>query len=787
MKTLFTNYLLTSFRHLRRSKLYTVVTVLGLAIGLAAVLLITVYIRTESYYDHFHEKGDRVYRISSRYYRNGQLQNDNIYTMIAAPGPALKAELPEIEEYTCMSTSTNVLMRNMPNELIGLPIVHYVDTGFLKLFSFDLMEGNPHTALAAPFSIVLTQKTAKQYFGDDDPMGKMLHSQNGTVYTVTGIAKNPPIYTDFGFDALISMATRHATESPRMFGWNGGWQFTTFVLLKNGVGKEQVEEKIPSLLEKYVNDDIVSAGSKIELLFHPLKKLHLFHNYESFLLRIYFYVFSVAVLIILLIACVNFVNLMLAKAIGYGREVGLRKAMGERKKGIVTLFLTESFLSCFVAFIVAGFLFWIAMPVYTAITGKMIGADAVWNWATLFTVLLLFLLTGLSAGLFPSLYLSSFASATLGKSGTSPRGGNWLRNVLVVFQFTMCILLISATVLITRQLRFYQQTPLGFNKEEVLTLSGQKMSLMKEALQNYSFTKQTALSTNLPGRWQTSNGYRIEGVAEPEIIQVFEAGADFVSLYGLEIVQGRSFTGDTIVDKHHVLVNEAFVRTFEWDDPIGKKVWREREFTIIGVLRDFHAASLHEKIVPLIVACHAAYKSYPYLSLRYQTGDIEGMLKTIKEEWIRIHPDAPFSYTFLKEYLNRHYYREHEFRTAFFWFSLLAILISVSGLFSLMTYVTSKRSKEIGIRKVMGAKTGHILWLLSKTYFGLVLIAALIAVPAAWIGAHYVLQLFAYHVSIGFSMFAVSVLIAYLVAALTMYWQAYRAATANPVHSIKTE
>ena len=784
MKILFSNYLLTAIRHLRRSPLHATVTILGLSIGLAAVLLITVYIRTEANYDHFHEHGSRIYRVSSRTFHSGKLESNNDYQMIAPVGPALKAELPEIEAYTCFSTSRGVAMRNAPNDPISLPVVRYVDTSFLRIFSFEILEGDLLTALAAPFSIVLTQKTSQLYFGEENPIGKMLNTPKGDTYTVTGLVKNPPEYTDFGFDALISMSTRYTIESPQLFGWNGGYQFTTFVLLGQGTSKELVEAKFPELLWRYVNNNLDAKGEKMELFLQPLKELHLYHNdEESLILRIYFYLFGVAALIILLIACVNFVNLMLARTVGYEREVGLRKVMGDRKKGIVALFLTESFLSCLFAFMGAILLCWFALPIYTQMTGKVIATDFIWNGASIFITLLILLLTGFGTGLYPSLYLSSFEPSAL----RSIHGKNRLRNALIVFQFTMSMVLISTTILISRQLNYYQQKTLGFRKEQIVTFSGPNMSLLEKALQSHSFVQKTALSTSLPGIWQTSNGYRIEGVENSRLVKVFEAGADYVSLYGLELVKGESFTGDTVVDKHRVLVNEAFVRTYNWDEPIGKRVWREREFTVTGVLRDFHVESLHQKIEPLIVACHAYYTNYPYLSLHYQTEELQGMLQTIKTEWLRINPEVPFTYSFLDEAIRKEYNREREFRLAFFCFALLAILLSVLGVYSLMTYITSKRSKEVGIRKVMGAGAWQIVWLLSKTFFRLVLIASLIAIPIAWTAAYYLLQLFAYHVPIGVIMFAVSVFTAFAVAALAMYHEAMRAVMANPVDSIKLE
>ena len=786
---MYLHYLFSALRHLKRNKSYSLISIFGLAVGLAAVMLILMFIRSESRYDHFHEKADRLYRVAGRTYENGQLRWDNDYIMTAAPGPVLKAEIPEVEEACCVNESTfRKAFRYEMQEPMEARHLRYVDHNFLQLFSFEMLHGDPLTALKEPFSLVLSSSEALKFFGDEEAMGKTLGDEKGDVYTVTGIVKDPPRQTDLYFGVLVSMQTRYSTEPARMFGWNGGNQFMTYVLLREGAKQKDVETKILGLVEKYKNEIGNDNQWHSELFLQPLKQNHVHHNYESFLLRIYFYVFGGVALLILFIACINFVNLMMARAVDYAKEVGVRKVLGDNRHGILRLFLLESLVSCLFAFLLAFVLAYLAVPVYTQITGTLLRFSEILSVENLLIFIALLLLVGLSAGAYPSLYLSSFQAAMVEKAGKSKKGGLFVRNSLIVFQFFVSIILIIAVLVLSRQMQYAQNFAAGFEKENVLCLYTPQAALLKQSLQGRPYVQEMALSSEFPGVRQERNGYGIEGHSGSKMVVVTEIEASFLSFYRIPILQGRDFSGDKDSDRNYILVNECFAKMYGWEDPIGKAVQRgNRTRTVIGVIPDIHMESLRERIEPLILTCYADYQVYNRLSIKYQAGNLSAMLDDIEAIWKDLHPVRPFRYDFLEDYIRKEYDYEQKFQKAFFWFALFAILLAVLGVYSLMTYTVSRRRKEIGIRKVMGASVGGIILLLSKDFLRLVLVANLLAIPTAWYGVSMLMRLTAYHVPVGWLMFVAAMLISFVVAGLAMVSQALKAAMSNPVNSISTE
>ena len=783
---MYLHYLFSALRHFSRNKSHSAITIMGLAVGLAAVMLILTFIRTESRYDHFHEKAERLYRIGVSYYENGGLRGTD-YEFIAAVGPALKEEIPEVEAACCVnSVAANRPFRYGEQEPRMLPEARYVDANFFELFSFPLLQGDPLTALKEPFSLVLTVSEAYAFFGKEEAMGKVLQDEAGRMFTVTGIMQDPPKETELPFKALLSMQTRYSTEPASMFGWNGGNQFNTYVLLRPGTSRTEVEAKVAEMMPKYkalLGDD----DWQYVLALQPLKQIHLHHNHESFLLHIYFYVFGGAALLILLIACINFVNLMMARALDYAREVGVRKVLGDGRKGILRLFLTESFLAALLALALALVLACMALPIYNQISGQELSLTTLLSWGNLLTYILLWVVIGLGAGLYPALYLSSFQPAMVEKSNRGKSSGLVVRNVLIVFQFIISIVLVVMVLALSRQLRYTQTLDLGFDKENVLCVSTPKASLLKEALQNRPYVKALALSSYFPGLYQTSNGYQIEGHDGWKMVKVIEVEADFLDLYNIPLRLGQNFSGDVAVDRNYVLVNERFTQVYNWEDPIGKRIQRGRLLRVQGVIQDLYMEPLRNSQQPFILACHLDDADYRCLSLKYQTHDMAAMLQDIKRIWDELHPVRPFQYSFLGDRILKTYDYEQHFRGAFFWFALFAILLAVLGVYSLMSYTVSRRRKEIGIRKVLGASVGDIMFLLSKGFLRLVLIANIIAIPTAWFGVSKLLQLTAYHIPMGWLMFVGASLVSFMVAALALAWQAFRAARANPVNSISKE
>lgn len=804
------NYFKIAWRNLLKKKVYSFINIFGLGIGMACCVLIFMFVQDELSFDNYHEKGDRIYRLthgsSSPEGVEGGSEAEPFWVWHNAPvGPAMQEYFPEVEKIVQFSGRSDLLMSygETTQQEDG---VFFMDSTVFDVFSWELLEGDPKTALVAPFSIVLTESTAQRYFGDEEALGKTLKGSesagraNAGDYTVTGIMEDVPGNSHFKFNALLSLSTFKQSR-PGVFEQWGYVDFYTYFLVNEGFDQLAFEQKIPKFLEQnypYKEDPYT-------IHVEALKDVYLRTNADrqpgetGSLANIY--VFSIIGLFILGIAIINFMNLSTARSMERAKEVGIRKSIGADKSSLIFQFLGESLIIVLLSGIVAILLVTVSLPLMNNLTGKVLEVNQIINWQTIPFFFGIVVLVGLLAGSYPALILSSFRPVMIlkGINKSDARGVN-LRKGLVVFQFSLSIALIAGTFIVYSQMSHILDKEMGFDKEQMLVLDynydedvNRVSSALKTEMENLPSVSSAAFSRSVPGSYFPNAGTAIEN-PEGEMIQegqpIFQVGIDFIDHYSLELVAGRSYSRDYPSDSSAALVmNEAAARQYGYANPadiIGKKFsqWG-REGEVIGVVKDFNYISLHRTIEPLTLPFEP-YASR-YMSLKVTGENLPGTIEQIEQVWSRIAPHRPFLYSFLDADFNKQYESDFRFRQIFTTFSVLAILIACLGLLGLATYTAEQRTKEIGIRKVLGANIGSIVGLLSKDFIKLVLIAILVATPVAWFAMNKWLEGFAYQVPVHWWVFLISGALAVVVALVTISFQSVKAAMMNPVKSLKSE
>jgi putative ABC transport system permease protein len=799
---MFKNYLKIAWRNLLKNTGYSVINIGGLGIGMCCFLLIAMFIKNELSYDSYHEKEANIYRIV----HHGSEDNlEDRWVWGNAPvGPALKADFSEVVEKVQFSGRADILL-DYNNHSFQEGNSFYVDETVFDVFSWPLLSGNPKTALEAPYSIVLTESTAKKYFGNEDPMGKAIDGIGGRakdgVYTVRGVMKDVPSNSHFSFDVLLSMSSFYQTK-PDVFETWGYVDFYTYFLVSDNFNQEAFQAKMPEFLKR--NRPAEIDEYYYDLSFEPLKDAYL--NSEAArqpgitgsLSNIY--IFAIIGLFILIIACINFMNLSTARSLERAKEVGVRKVIGADKRGLRYQFLGESMLMVFIASLIGLTLVMLCLPGMREITGKQFLTHEVFNSLTLSLYFTTALVTGLLAGSYPAFILSNFkpSSVLKGVFRTSQKG-NSLRKALVIFQFSLSIALIASTIIVYFQLGFMLDKNLGFDREQQLVIDfnwdGQvidNMETIKSEFMNLPEVVSVAGSRTVPGAHFPSAGTEIEtfeGNMEHFEPFLYEIDFDFIPHYEIEVVAGRSYSRDFATDTiSSMIINEAAAKSFGYSNPseiIGKRFQQwGREGTIIGVVKDFNYLSLHQKVAPLTLRCERYGR---YLSLKIKSANLQKTISDVEQKWATLAPHRPFLYSFLDESFNTQYEADIKFRNLFTIFSFLAILIACLGLLGLATYSAVQRTKEIGVRKVLGAEVSSIVTLLSKDFMKLVLIAILIATPFSWYAMNKWLIVYAYQIEISWWVFALSGGIALAIALATISFHAIKAAKANPVKSLRTE
>jgi putative ABC transport system permease protein len=718
----------------------------------------------------------------------GEGMEQESYVFTSPIGTETKAGVPEIEEYTRISTN-RMFIAGYNDNLLKLTDVCYADTTFFSLFTFPVVRGNSQTALAAPFSIVLTEETADKLFGDTDPIGQTIRLDTND-FMVTGVVKSPPANSHLQFNALLSFSTLY--RMPNVYlGWNGGQQYITYLRLHKNAGLDAAKEKMQNIIWENIGKMYATAGWKVTGDLHPLRDLHLFHDHESEFLLIGLIVFSALALIILAIACINFVNLTTARSMRRVKEASVRKVLGARRFGLVKQFLGEALLVALTAFGLSLFLFKSFQPLYEQLAGNL--PDAGLTVTAIAVVFVFAVITGIIGGSYPAIRLSSLDLAWATKGGKMPKSKRRLQNILIVIQFASSVFLIVCTIAATRQLSLMRNIDLGFNREGVLVLpfNGDKASdragVLKQRLQSLPEISAVSATSQVPYGGFTSNGYRPEGMENVVIINVVDVDEHFLDAYNIKLKTGRFFSGGE-QDKQFYVVNESLAKTYGWnDEAIGKIIERDGRREIIGIVNDFIYAPLYSKVEPLIITNDPWQGRFETFSIKYRTAETPAFVSKVEKIWNEVNPDTPFEYHFFDELYNSQFKLEMSFRALFAAFAGIAIILAALGVLSLMAYTTEQRKKEIGIRKVLGASVREILVLLLKQTGIQVLVANLIACPVAWWVVKTGLSNFAYQISLGPGIFIIAFVLSSLAALLAVGFQALKAATANPVKAIKSE
>lgn len=811
---MFKNYIIVALRALRRHSGYTLVNVLGLGIGMAACLVIGQYVQSALSYDEFHPDAPHLYRVAL----DVHVQDLDLQTAYSARplGAALQRDLPEVEQATRLwydpigKTVVRYGARTFAEDRL-----FYADPSVFDVFGFPLLSGDPRTALEAPNTIVLTESTARKYFGDQNPIGQTLDLREPSdrdvfSYRVTGVMADLPAHTHLDFDFLASYVTQRQSRSESWLGFG----VYTYIKTRPDADPAALEAKLPVLFAKYAGPQVLEAygvsvtqfseaGNAYRYFLQPVTDIYLHSKLDDEIAPTgdikLVYLFAAIALFILLLAGINFINLATARSVRRATEVGVRKALGAERPQLVGQFLTESVVLSLLAVGPALVLLGMAQPFLSFLFGSALVDTQMdlYRWGP--ALLGMALVVGLGAGAYPAFYLSAFRPVAVLKARQGGMHRSRLRNGLVILQFGIATALLVCTAIVYQQTRYMLNKDLGFNKDQVVVIEGaevmgQRSEPFRNALRGLPNVVRVTNSEQVPGRYL--NGSSFKPVGQPdeafEIMSYTYASFDFVETLGLELVAGRSLNRAYPTDSLAVILNESAVRRLGLEDPVGTQLyWRgESTYTIIGVVRDFHVTSLHRAIEPVaLLGPDPRNRNRPNLlvSVRIQPDDVPATLAALGATWKQFAPQEPFVYTFLDDAFAVLYQAEVRTGWLISFFALLAVLIACFGLFGLSAFTTQQRTKEIGIRKILGASVAGIVGLLSKEYLKLVLVAFVVAVPLAWMGIHRWLEGFAYRVSIGWDVFAFSGLVVLLIAFLTVGYQSVKAATANPVSSLRYE
>jgi putative ABC transport system permease protein len=800
------NYLKLTFRNLLKHKGFSIINISGLAIGIACSILIMLFVASELSYDKFHHKGDRIYRLAVRALI-GNTKIKQTYSS-AITFKMLLQDFPEIQEGVKFLNLNNIIVKT-DERVFYESNVCAVDANFFNVFSFPLVKGNSETVLHKPNSIVITKEIASKYFGDNHAVGKMLKIELpgslGTLdFEITGISENVPDNSHFHYNALISLSSfPDVINNP---GWTDN-NFVTYIVLKEEASRKGLEAKLPEFTRKYMGGDKfdkwVAKGNYWEYFLQPLSGIHLHSDlsgeFEPNGNASYVYIFMVIAVFILLIACINFMNLTTAKSAARAKEVGLRKVVGSSKSKLVKQFLGESIIISFIALALAIVLVEILLPFYSNLIGRSIEIHYFDNFTIIPLLIALALFVGLLSGSYPAFFLSAFKPISILK-GKLKKGVKsiWLRNTLVIFQYSISIVLIIGTIVVYKQLIFLQNEKLGFDKEHVIVVKnpqalGENIVPFKEKLLQHSDIQHVSISHRIPGKTLNNIGFGAEEVNENFTLNLCCCDPDFKDVMKLEMAEGRFFSRNFPTDSSAIILNEAALKLFGWSEPINKKLndWGNPRniFHVIGIVKDFHYESMHQKVRPMgFLFLNGSYKWKPnYISVRVNPGNISHTLQSIEKTWDAFSPKLPLEYSFLDEDYNRLYKNELQTRQLFIIFSFLAIFIACLGLLGLASFMAEQRTKEIGIRKALGATVNHITLMLSKDFTLWVLLANLVAWPIAYLSMHQWLQDFAYRIKISWWMFVFAGILTFIMALITVSFQVLRAAKKNPMESLQYE
>ena len=808
---MFKNYLKTAFRNLVKNKFYTLINIIGLALGIATCLLILLYLMDELSYDRYNLNANRIYRV------NNEIKfGDNHVDLAVAPslmGTTMVKEIPQVEQYTRIQWHGSLLIRK-GSENLREERIAYGDSTLFEVFTLPMLAGDPKTALREPHSLVITETIAKKYFNGIDAVGKEITVNDSINYKVTGVIKDIPSQSHFNFDIFVATIENPLSRDDNWLSEN----WNTYILVKKNTDLNKLNLDLNKMMDRYVGpelqgvtnmtlDQFKKGGGYVLATLTPLTDIHLNSNRTAELEgngNIQFvFIFSAIAIFILLIACVNFMNLSTARSFNRAKEVGVRKVLGSLRINLIQQFLSESVLISFIALIFAVLIAWLLMPYFNQLAGKTIRVNTIFQPGMLFSLVILMLIVGLLAGSYPAFFLSAFQPISVLKGKlTSGFKKSWLRNGLVVFQFVITIILIIGTIVIFNQLNYIRAKDIGYNRNQVLVINGtyvlgNQATTFKNELLQISGIQRATLTGFLPSddNNRSNDAFFTSPALDPKSaisMQIWNVDEDYIPTLGMKIIEGRNFSLQYPTDSTGIIINEAAVKFLNAKDILNKKLYEIndlkskilKESHIIGVIRNFNFSSLRDLITPLALRLG---KNNNNISVRIGVSNTPAVISVIKSIWKQMASSQPFDYSFMDDQFNKQYTSEEQVGRISITFAILAIAIACLGLFGLVTYAAEQRTKEIGIRKVLGANVPNIVSMIIRDFLKLVIIASVIAFPIASWGMKKWLQNFAYRVDIAWWIFLIAALVAIIITLVTISFQAIKAAIANPVTSLRSE
>ncbi len=792
---MFKNLIKIAFRIMRKDFSYSLINILGLTIGITSSIFILLYILDELSYDNYHENGKNIYRVISHI-----SEPDDEFTWVVAQvpfAPQVKEDYPEVLESIRFIPEGRTIFKHDDIEFYEEDF-YYTDSAIFRVFTYNLVQGDPETALIEPNTIVLTEFLARKYFGNKNPMGQTLETAGDESYKITGIMKDVPRNSHFRFDALISRRTL-----PEDFGnsW-GNFGVYTYIFLQDGTDAIAFQEKIQEMYDKFMAEIFERMGIKIEYILQPIADIHLHSVGEGESEQTgnvtYLYIFGIIGVFMLVIASINYMNLATARSSRRAREVGLRKVVGSSRGILIGQFLTESVVLSIISLVLSIILVFLFLSKFNLLSGKFIQADFLADPLVLISFLGIVILVGVFGGSYPAFYLSRFNPIIIMKGAISTEYSRFsLRKILVVIQFSISLFMIISTWVVYDQLNFMKTKDVGFDKENVvrLVLNSREMirqsTVLKQALRTIPNVKQVGGTSSAVGEGSGKNILLME-TPEGMIERGINIGAcdhDFIETLGITILEGRDFTDEILADTTGgVIINETLAKRMNWDDPIGKKVRTGRDSTattyrVVGLIKDYHQTGLYNEIESYLLL----YRLNNYLVYAKLADDIPGTIRLMKDKWNELYPEQPFEYTFLVDDFNNQFEADEKRSVIFSLFSILTILIACLGLFGLASYTVDQRTREVGIRKVLGAGEGSIIRLFSLEFLILICISIVLAFPAAFYFMRDWLQDFVFRANLKPLPFILSGIITLVIAYVTISFHTFRAGRTNPADAIRQE
>jgi len=786
------NLIKTAVRHILKHFGYSVLNILGLTLGISSALFLIIYVADEISYDHYHEKADRIYRVSTTI-----KEPDDQFTWIVAQipfGPQVVHDYPEVQSFVRFIPMPRALYKFEDKEF-NEENFFYVDSTLFDIFSYKVIKGEVKSALLAPKKIILTEKIANRYFGKSDPIGKTLTTGNDT-YEVTGVIQDVPSNSHFRFDAVASR-----NNLPKQLGSWGNFGVYTYLLFPANFDVKAFETKMQGMYETYMKPIFGPMNITLSYILEPITRIHLYstnaNEPEPTGSITYVYIFGIVAIFLVLIAAMNYMNLATARSTKRAREVGLRKVVGSRRSPLVLQFLSESMAFTFISLIISIILIILLLPIFNHLAGKSFNLQVIYSPVVIISLLAVMIIVGIFGGSYPAFFLSRFSPVTVLKGEITPgSAGSLFRKILVVIQFTVSVIMIICTLIVFTQLNYLKTMDQGFDQKNVISLQlngpmSRKYPVLKQGLlenPNVKFVTSTNSSVGEGSGKLIFNVETDQGMAQKGVNFTL-VDHDFIETMGIKMVSGRAFQQNMPSDTlSAVVVNETFVNRMGWKDPIGKKVEAGDANTlrarVIGVMKDYHQTGMYNDIESLLMA-YRPLNDIIYIKL--SGNETQPTLSFIETKWKEIFPGQPFVYTYLSERFNRQFDADEKRGLIFTMFTILAILIACLGLFGLASYMVEQRTKEIGIRKVFGANENTILRLISRDFLILVSIGIVIAVPVAYYFMSRWLENYVYRTKIGVPLLLSAALLTILITFITISYKAYQAAIMNPANALKTE